>query len=553
MLLRRRELLLAALGGVVFALTAPPTNLYPAVLIGLALLAASIHGLDGAPPTFWVAFGRAAVWGTSAGLVGLRFVPVVIQRFTPLGVAASILALALLAAGQSLTWAIGAGVAALLRRRARAPIELAFGAGALITLSLPAIFAWSPAGLVTPWPSFVQLADVIGERGVSVIFAVAAALLARALIAAIRDRRASRAVMTPIAIAIAIIVALPIHGAIRMGMIRRASEDLPVVKVGLVNHAVPPLDRWDPQNHPAILRSLKDLTRALERDGAELVVWPEAAYPYPIEHRMRTAPRDAKRAILGGGVRGPVLFGLITLDEAARLPSGSYERNSFNSASIVTPDGALQPPYDKLELLWFGETVPGSAYFPWLRRQFQRSGGLIPGAEPRALTLDVDRDSASAGRSIDPTARPSLRMAVLNCYEDTLPSLGVRLVRSLSPNLLVNVTNDAWFYGTAEPELHARLGAVRAIEHRLDLVRAVNMGVTSWVDASGAVRGVYDRREAGTLLASPAIRAPNKTLYARAGDVPAWLALAAITIGLAIRARRPRWGDPGVPPNPPGL
>lgn len=100
MLLRRRELLLAALGGVVFALTAPPTNLYPAVLIGLALLAASIHGLDDerAPPTFWVAFGRAAVWGTSAGLVGLRFVPVVIQRFTPLGVAASILALALLAA-----------------------------------------------------------------------------------------------------------------------------------------------------------------------------------------------------------------------------------------------------------------------------------------------------------------------------------------------------------------------------------------------------------------------------------------------------------------------
>src|SRR6185369_366474 len=98
---RHRSLILAILGGVVFALTSPPTDLYPAVLIGLGLLAASLaapspsraRGEAAKPLGFFRAFGRGAAWGTAAGIVGLRFVPSVIQRFTSLGVPASFLAL----------------------------------------------------------------------------------------------------------------------------------------------------------------------------------------------------------------------------------------------------------------------------------------------------------------------------------------------------------------------------------------------------------------------------------------------------------------------------
>ena len=182
---RHRALLLAIAGGVTFALTSPPTDLYPAVIVGLALLAWSIDDA----PTAWRAFGRATVWGTSAGIVGLRFVPAVIQRFTPLGSAASYLALVLLAAAQSLIWAIGAAVAHTLRRRAHLPREIAFAGGVLVAVSLPTVFAWTPAGLVSPWPAMVQLADLIGERGVSAIFAVAAALLARSAIVAVGAER----------------------------------------------------------------------------------------------------------------------------------------------------------------------------------------------------------------------------------------------------------------------------------------------------------------------------------------------------------------------------
>lgn len=547
---RRTPLLLAVLGGCTFALTAPPTDLYPAVIVGLALLAAALHDA----PTPWRAFGRGAAWGTAAGLVGLRFVPAVIQRFTPLGTAASYLALVLLAAAQSLLWAAGAGLTSALLRRARAPLELAFPAGVFLAVSLPALFAWTPAGLLSPWPALVQLADLIGERGVSAVFALGAALLARAGLAAFHrpaapplpvapapaaspgpepaapPTSAARArwlpVVAPALAATALFALLAIHGALRMASLERAGGEFPTVRVALVNHAVGPHERWQAKNHPQILRTLRDLTREAEAAGTELTIWPEAAYPYPVEHSARRAPRGPK-GVLGGGVRGPILLGLITRAPPVTVSPGVVEANSYNSATLVLSDGAMQPTQDKLQLLWFGETVPGGAYLPWLRRTFQKSGGLIPGEEPRALTLE---------RATGPT----LRMGVLNCYEDTLGSVGRRIDLALAPNLLVNVTNDAWFTGSAEPELHARLAALRAVELRRDLVRAVNLGVASWIDARGVVRARDERDTPGVLHVTPAIRSAPPTLYARLGDAPLAALLALTSAAFAARSRSAR-------------
>jgi apolipoprotein N-acyltransferase len=529
-------LLLAVVGGATFSLTAPPTDLYPAVIVGLALLAAAVQDA----PTVWRAFGRGAAWGTAAGVVGLRFVPEVIQRFTPLGAAVSFLALLLLAAAQSLVWAIGGAVASALLRRARAPFELAFPAGVFVALALPTVFAWTPAGLVSPWPAFVQLADLIGERGVSVLFAVGAALLARAGLAffgrvpgggstpaaaawdaqPVRRSRV-RSIATPALGAVALFGLLAAHGALRMAALARASDGLPVARIALINQAVGPHERWQAKNHPRILRTLHELTRKAEVEGAELTLWPEAAYPYALAHDERRAPRG-DRAILGAGVRGPLLIGLITRAPPSESAPGVIEVNSYNSATLVMPDGSMQPTQDKLQLLWFGEMVPGGAYFPWLRRIFQKSGGLIPGAEPRALTLV---------RQVG----PALRMGVLNCYEDTLTGVGRQITAALAPNLLVNLTNDAWFTGSAEPELHARLAAMRAIELRRDLVRAVNLGVVSWIDAKGVVRSRDEGDRRSVTFATPAIREAPLTPYTRLGDAP----LAALmAIAIAISARR---------------
>lgn len=519
---RLLPLAMACTGGAVFALATPPTDLYPLAFAGLTLLGASLDRAPGAAR----AFGRAAAWATVAGLVGLRFVPAVVERFTTLGSFAAYAALVLLAAAQSLVWGAGGALVAVLRRRARAPLELALPAGVLLACSLPTVFAWTPAGLLTPWPALVQLGDLVGERGVSAVFALVAALAVRATTAAFAPKAARRAREAALATttAAALMGALLLHGTWRMAAIARATEAAPTVRIGLVNQAVEARARWDEQNHDGILRALRRLTRRAESQGAELTVWPEAAYPYALDHEARRAPRGAN-AMHAGGVHGPLLVGYIGRGAPREIAPGVFERGHYNSATIVTPDGAMQPPYDKLELLWFGETVPFGSQLPWLRRLFQRSGGILPGDAPRALELARPGSSAA-------------RLGVLNCYEDTLAGVG-RRIASVDPDLLVNVTNDAWFAGSAEPELHARLAVMRAVELRRDLVRAVNLGVASWVDARGIVRARDDRSEPSVLLVEPALRRGPPTPYARVGDLPLALALAGGAAFFAIRARSP--------------
>jgi apolipoprotein N-acyltransferase len=500
----------AALGGATFALAAPPTDVYPGVWLGLSgLYLATVDA-----PTGRRAALRAWLWATSAGVVGMAFIPEVIERFTPVGFAGGVVALVLLSAFQALAWAAGAALAHVLDRRGLIAQPIAFGAAVLLAISLPTVIAWSPASVLSPWPAFLQLADVIGERGVSFLLAVSAALVAmplRSLLAGTSPIRPWRAPL----IGALLIAALGIHGAFRIAQIRRESASLPTLRVGVVQAAVPARLRWDPSARGEIIRRLRRLTTDSERLGAELTLWPEAAYPYTLPHAAGTTPDDARR-IVGGGVRGPVLIGLIT--------SAREEQGRHNSATLVSPDGEMQEPQAKLALLWFGETIPLSEYLPFLRRLFFRAGGLVPGDQVVLLEL-----------------RPA-RIGVLNCYEDTLPAVGRRIARA-EPNLLVNVTNDAWFGPTSEPELHLRVAVLRTIETRLDLVRAVNLGVPAWIDRSGSVRTRGSDDEQSVMLVTPSLNDSSPTLYVSVGDVPVWLGLFLAAAGGAVRARRQRRRD----------
>ena len=498
----------AALGGLLFASAAPPLDFMPGVLLGLAglyLAFAAANSVRGAALRAWG-------WALAAGLVGMAFIPQVVQRFTDLGWAGGVLALVLLCAFQALHWGGAAAVAQLLRARLGLPLPLAFGALVFIAISLPTVIAWSPAAVISPWPELIQLADLIGERGVSLLFALAAAIAATPLRRYLEpdfQPLARRAAAGHVGVALALLAALAVHGAWKMAEIDRTQRELPRVKLGVVQAAVPARLRWQPEARQVILQRLRRLTRQAEQAGAELVLWPEAAYPYTLPRALREAPDDERR-ILGEGVRGPILFGLLTRE----LPS----RRRFNSATLLERDGDLQTPQDKLALLWFGETVPLSEYLPFLGQLFRRSGYL------------------TAGSSVELLHHRAARIGVLNCYEDILPGLGRRIARA-RPNLLVNVTNDAWFGPTTEPELHLRLSVLRAVEARLDLVRAVNLGVPAWIDATGRIRQRGSDAAESILHVAPALNDESPTLYTKAGDIPVWVGLLLATFAAALRRR----------------
>lgn len=497
------------------ALATPPMDVYPMAWLGMVALAWVLADEDERPRTWGrmlLAQGAIGlVFGFGTNLVALRFISAVITRFTDLPSTTGPLAVVVLSLFEASRWFVAAAVRMGLSRLGvpRAP---SFAVGVYLGTFVPTMIPWTVACGACPWPAAVQLADVVGERGVAMLMALEAALVAeggRWLL-----RREQRLAVRSLGAAAALLVSSLIYGAYRIHQIDAVRAASPSMRVGLVASAVPETkdsehSALSESEAQSILARMTALTRRAEVDGAELVVWPEAGHPYPMPHVSRHAPGGA-HAIVQPPVRGPILTGL--------MMTGDF--GTYNSAVLAQKSGLVSDPYDKVHLLWFGEFVPFADTFPWLREVFGRGLGFKAGEHSVAME-----------------AGPA-RIAVLICLEDILPQAGREAMRT-APNLLANVTNDSWFEGTAEGELHLRLAVLRAVETRRDLVRAVNGGPTTWIDAAGRVVARYAGEGAGVLLARPALIATGPTVYARWGDAPLIVLLVALFgARWAPRARR---------------
>jgi apolipoprotein N-acyltransferase len=192
---------------------------------------------------------------------------------------------------------------------------------------------------------------------------------------------------------------------------------------------------------------------------------------------------------------------------------------------MLSPGGELVLRYHKIQLVPFGEYVPLQ---PLLTLGGRLSAKLVeqvadftPGVE--AAVGEVD------GR----------RIGGFICYESVFPQL-VRRFSAGGAELLVNMTNDAWYGRTSAPYQHLAMSVFRAVENRRTLVRAANTGITAIVDPFGRVvekTALFGR----TVLVGDVDVVSARTFYTRHGDVFAGAALGATAVltGLVI-ASRPR-------------
>jgi apolipoprotein N-acyltransferase len=181
--------------------------------------------------------------------------------------------------------------------------------------------------------------------------------------------------------------------------------------------------------------------------------------------------------------------------------------------------------YDKVFLMMFGEYVPFYDQIPWFTEIFPEASNFSRGSEPASFPLH--------------TAAGDFKLGPLICYEDILPSFA-RRVAKLGPNAFVNITNDAWFGRTAEPYQHLALAVFRTVEHRLEMVRAVNTGVSAHIDAAGRVLQATESVDPDdqpvvppkTLLVDLAML-PGGGLYRAVGDLFGFLCLLSLVALLA--------------------
>jgi apolipoprotein N-acyltransferase len=202
------------------------------------------------------------------------------------------------------------------------------------------------------------------------------------------------------------------------------------------------------------------------------------------------------------------------------VPLGSAFSEITNSAVVVDPQGREILQYDKMHLVPFGEYVPAWAFPDKIGKITAEAGNFVPGTSYR----------------VAPT--PEGAIGIFICYEDIFPQL-VRRVTLAGAQVLVNISNDAWYGDSAAAYQHLEMARFRAIENRRYLLRATDDGITALIDPYGRVEKQIPRR-CTMVLPAQFSYCRGQTFYTKHGDVFAWLctALAAGMVLLGVRQGR---------------
>jgi apolipoprotein N-acyltransferase len=401
------------------------------------------------------------------------------------------------------------------------------------------------------WAEVLQTADLFGEAGTSgLVVAVAAGITEAIPAARARPPARVRRWWQPAAAAGLLVAALG-YGRFRLDEAARLPGGVPLT-VLLVQGSIDTQIKQDPGAAADIARQYDALTVAgldAAVEKPDLIVWPETMWRYgllEIDPREEL-PEDVVREIVGpaeGGDRDAAerqatargrlesqrlealaayarRYGavwVVGLDRQVLTPDAAGGVRSYNSALFLDPRGEVLDRYDKMFPVLFGEYVPLGDRLPWLYRLTPLPGGLMPGEKPVAVPV--------AGRNVAATI----------CYETTLPEAVRGMVRDLSaegrrPDVFVNLTNDGWFWGSSELDMHLACGIFRAVESRTPFLIAANTGLSAWIDGAGRLRARGPRRATATLLAS-AVPDGRQSPYLTWGGGPAAACLAVVSVVL---------------------
>jgi apolipoprotein N-acyltransferase len=507
---------IALVSGALSALAMAPFNAWPVLFVTFPVM---VWLIDGAGAGRWRGVPAAAMSGWWFGLgyfvPGLYWLGFAFLVDAPTFAWLMPFAVLGLPAYLALFTALGFALARLIwTRDASRIIALA----AALTLSewlrghVLTGFPWSAFGYALTEPlALAQTGSLIGLWGLTflsvAIFASPAALIDG-------SSRGRRPWIAPV-MALALLIAMGVFGGIRLKL--QPTTMVGKVKLRIMQPNLQQDVRFNYSAKAEVMQkylTLSDRASGPQSTGvrdASILIWPESAFPF-----FLTREADAMAQIAELLPKGTVLItGSV---RAPDLPPGVKVTRAYNSIYVIDHDGSVLSVYDKLHLVPFGEYLP---FQDWMEKlgfvQLTKvQGGFIPGTRRRSMEI--------------PGAP---RMLPLICYEAIFP--GDVAPRDDRPGWIVNLTNDGWFGISTGPYQHLQQSRLRAIEEGLPVVRAANTGISAVIDPVGRIVARLDLGVEGVLDSSlPTAIAP--TVYARVGDIPAAMIVAAALI-FVIRRR----------------
>jgi apolipoprotein N-acyltransferase len=363
-----------------------------------------------------------------------------------------------------------------------------------------------------------QLASLAGVYGVSFIIVLANAALADGIgyrLSGISFKEgASRSRYKPvhgILITAGLILAVGLYGWVTL----QDNASGKTFSLGVVQGNIPLDQRFKQEYRDAILAKYEELSLTAAQKKPELIIWPEASTPgfvlnnMPLRQRMIEIVRKANTYFVVGSAE----YLKFSITGIKVLKSG-------NTALFFSPEGKILGQYLKIHLIPFGEYIPYEKTVPW----------------PKFIVKTLN-NSNIPGEKIVLFNAGGTRFGTLICSEVLYPDLSRKMVK-MGADLLVNMSNEAWFGRSSFPYQFVGNSVFRAIENRVHLVKAANTGISCVIDPYGRVSDTIRRQGEdlfveGTLFKELKIASAG-SLYTRWGDI---LPFSCIGISLLILIR----------------
>ncbi len=356
-------------------------------------------------------------------------------------------------------------------------------------------FAWNLIGYSLMFSSFaIQSASIFGIYGLS-FFAVLFSLTPVAFF----DKSKSGKIF--LAIVFAVFVA-----NISFGFYRIKNTELKVSsqQIRLVQGNIKQDLKWNPlKKYQNFLKHI-DISNAQNKDNIKAVIWSETATPYPIGENKELIAK-LNEAIPDDGF-------LITGALRINFDRYGYVSEAYNSVFAIEKTGEMQH-YDKHHLVPFGEYIPFEKMLPFLQKITGGGVGFSEGEGPKTLEMK------------------GLKFSPLICYEVIFSNKIID--RQNRPDLLVNVTNDAWFGVSSGPYQHYNMTKMRAVEYGISLARVANTGITAYIDPLGRVQKQIALNDEGFIDVNLVEKTPE-TIFSHFKYFALLLLLAVIALFLII-------------------
>jgi len=517
---------LASMSGLALAAAFPKVDLSLLAWIAFVPLLYAVEG-----KSLRRVFGLAWLQGFVCYVASVYWIAETLHNFTSLQVELAIAPMLLLAGVMALFTGCAFCIATYTTKALKLPVvvtlPIAWTAIEWVRTYFPIGFPWNLLGY-TAYRNLelIQFAEITGVYGVSALI-----IFANAVVYVVALQAASRRTQ---ALSLATLTALMglafLFGSMRIRNLA-AEPSSGSIKFAMVQGNIPQSLKWDPKFLDSSFKVYRDESTEAAKRGADLIVWPEASAAFFFQPQDRYPDAFAADAVyrqrllnLASQTGDPILFG------APALGVENGRVGFYNRAYLVSGRGEVKAWYDKIQLVPFGEYVPMRSFFGFFVDKIVSGfGDMFPGRNQTIFGLD------------------GAKLGVLICYESIFPNLARSAVKD-GADILVNITNDAWYGDSSAPYQLLAMSAMRAVETKVPVVRVANTGISTVIEPSGQITARTPLFTRGTETESVTWR-PALTIYDQVGDLFAEIAFVLMLIGLGTGIARKRL-KPDAPANP---